>query len=245
MEALIRRSVTRARHIPLALLLFHALSGCTSEDAAPEDERPGDTPPPSQAGEPPSSPPSGRIVPGVGIGPVTAEVSERALIDSLGAAQVVRSHAYIGEGVCAAGSRVYPDTPAELEVMWTDSTYSLPARVEVARSGSPWRTDRGVGIGTTVAELETLAGGPITFSGFGWDYGGSARWDEGNDFIGLRLSADSASDASARSDPRFNEILGDRQIRSDHPLVRSMTIRIERIYLTFRGTELEYNCPLP
>jgi hypothetical protein len=224
-----------------ALLLAFA-TGCSSGDAPPQD-------PPSSAE--PSQPPrpgdsashNGMIVPGVGIGPVTANVSERALIDSLGAANVVRTHAHIGEGVCAPGSRVYPDTPAELEVMWTDSTYSQPARITLARPGSEWRTPRGVGLGSTLAELEALAGTPISFSGFGWDYGGGAQWEEGDDAIGLRMSPDSASQAAAERDPRYTEILGDRLISSDHPLVRTMTIRVERIYLTFRGIELEYQCP--
>jgi hypothetical protein len=238
--------MTRRRGTPLPIVLLFALVGCTSDEPPPDDSGAGDVPPAGQPGAPTTpSPPTGSIVPGVGIGPVTADVSERALIDSLGDAQVVRSHAYIGEGICAPGSRIFPGTPAELEVMWVDSTYSLPAHVEVNKPNSQWRTARGVGIGTTLAELEAIGGGPITFGGFGWDYGGGAGWSEGGDDIGLELAPDSASNANAGRDPRYGEILGERRVSSDHPLVRTMTIRVERIILTFRSNELEYNCPLP
>ncbi|MEQ1857047.1 MAG: hypothetical protein ABL963_11270 [Longimicrobiales bacterium] len=63
--------------------------------------------------------------------------------------------------------------------MWADTTYAQVAALSIAKVTSPWRTPQGARIGSTLVELEGLAGAPVPFSGFGWDYGGSANWDEG------------------------------------------------------------------
>ena len=68
-----------------------------------------------------------------------------------------------------------------------------PALVRARKSDAPWHTAAGVRIGITLPELERLAGAPVTFSGFGWDYGGGASWEEEGGRMGLRLSIDPAS----------------------------------------------------
>src|SRR5262245_9148352 len=71
------------------------------------------------------------IVPGVRAGPVDSTTSERALIERVGADRVVRRDIHIGEGFCAPGSVVDAGTADSLIVIWTDSTFSRPAAVEV------------------------------------------------------------------------------------------------------------------
>ncbi len=84
----------------------------------------------------------------------------------------------------------------------------------------------------------------MPFSGFGWDYGGSANWDEGGVAVGIHLLPIPGTDASVVSDPRYPEILGDRVVTSDHPLVRQMTIMVDRIDLAGPGERrTEYECP--
>jgi hypothetical protein len=185
------------------------------------------------------------IRPGVGIGPVGVATSERTLQASLGESVVVHTDAYIGEAFCAPGAHVYAGEPDEIEVVWSDSTFATAASVSVAGVGSRWRTESGVRVGTTLAELETLVGAPIEFSGFGWDYGGAAAWSEADGQVILQLNADAASDEVAARDPRYTEILGERIVRSDHPLVQTMTIRVERITVDLAPRSLEYDCPLP
>jgi hypothetical protein len=46
-------------------------------------------------------------------------------------------------------------------------------------------------------------------------------------------------------DPRYPEILGERIVRADHPLVQTMTIRVERITVDLASRSIEYECPLP
>jgi hypothetical protein len=187
------------------------------------------------------------IIPATRIGPVHASATEQELIRLVGADRVVQRDHSIGEGMCAPGSVFYPGTADELEVIWTDSTYSAPAEAAVTGNGGRWRTPAGVHVGSTLAELDSLTDGPVPFSGFGWDYGGMANWtedtSEGNGDVGLQLAPDSASHERARQDPRYSEITGDHTIASDHPLIRIMTIRVERIFIRWAEPQVVRECP--
>jgi hypothetical protein len=209
----------------------------------------GQSPAPGQPGADDQAPHDWLVVADTRIGPVTAETGERALIALLGPANVVRREAHIGEGFCAQGSVLYPATPDEVEVLWTDSTHALPATVRVSGKGSRWRSSQDVRVGTTLQELEQKAGKPIAFTGFGWDYGGGASWAEppgqGDATIVLQLSPDPDSMAAVARDPAIREVLGDRQVRSDHPIVRRLAVRVERMSVPFGRAAEEHECRLP
>lgn len=198
---------------------------------------------PRDSGESPGAANDWLIVPETRVGPIDSSASERALIERLGPSRVIRRDAYLGEGFCAPGSVIFPGTADSVHVTWTDSTYSHPASVSVTGAGSRWRTPAGVRIGSSLVELESLSGGPIRFMGFGWDYGGSATWTEpvGGD-VGIVLGASRASMDSASADPRFREILGERQVSSDHPLIRRMDVRVERIMVLWAEATVQYEC---
>ena len=196
--------------------------------------------------EPPvASAPDWWVVPGVRVGPVDSTTSEQDLIARVGEGHIVRRHAQIGEGFCAPGSVIDPDTPDSVVVVWTDSTFTRPAIVFVSGEGSRWKTAAGVRVGTTLRELEALSSGkPIRFMGFGWDYGGSGSWSEpGSGELRIVLHPDSASNAAANSDPRAGEIMGDREVSSDHPLLRQMTIRVVRMSIQWSEPRVQYTCP--
>jgi hypothetical protein len=198
---------------------------------------------------PPAGPPHDAvIIPGVRIGPVGRQTAERELIDLLGPERVVRRDISIGEGFCSPGTVLHPGMPDSLEIIWTDTTYTLPALVQVSGEDSQWRTPAGVHVGMTLTELEAIGGQPVQFTGFAWDYGGTGSWSEqtaeGSGEMFIRLSPDSASHARARQDLRYEEIIGEKTVSSDHPLIRSMTIRIERILIRWGESSVQRQCPL-
>ena len=227
--------------------------GCGGEPApeqsAPQVDSPSTGPARGAKALPGAQPLDSLIVPAMRIGPVERTTSELALVDLLGTERVVRREAHIGEGFCVPGSVVYPGTPGEIEVLWSDSTYQTPAAARVAGPDSRWRTSRGVRVGTPLAELEVLTGGPVEFSGFGWDYGGRASWSEltprGREEIVLDLAPHPDSVALVTSDPRYPEILGERRVRSDHPLMRRLDVRVERISVPLGPMAPEHQCTLP
>lgn len=119
--------------------------------------------------------PAWLVDPAEGIGHIRARTSAAALASAYGAAAVRPASISIGQGMCVAGARVFPDTPMEFEVAWVDSTGTRPAFARVTRPGAPWRTPAGVGVGTSLSRLEEIRGGPVAFSGFGWEGSGGGQ----------------------------------------------------------------------
>ena len=143
------------------------------------------------------------------IGPASSEAQVR---EQYGHTSTRPADVHIGEGFCAPGLRVFPGEPREFEVAWSDASRARPAFVRTA--GSEWRTPAGVGVGSTLTDLERMNGGPVEFSGFGWDYGGRLRWQEDSGEVLLQLAIDPTSmprlTELATTDPRVSEIDGDR-----------------------------------
>jgi hypothetical protein len=242
----------------LVLVCVGLALGCGGERPSADgsaEQQPDSEQPAPPAGQPDASAPTPHdwlVVADTRIGPVTAETSERALIELLGAANVERREAHIGEGFCAPGSALYPGKADEVEVLWGDTTYTEPATVRVSGAGSRWRSVLGVQVGTALAELERIAGGPVQFSGFGWDYGGGASWTEpagqggGEGTIVLQLAPDPDSFAALAREPGYREVIGERQVRSDHPIVRRLNVRVERMSVPLgRPVGGEHECRLP
>ncbi len=178
------------------------------------------------------------------VGPVKLSAGMAELESSLGSSVVRASHASIGEGFCAPGSLIFPETDREMEVIWADSSRTTLAHIVITGGGSRWRTPEGVGVGTTLAELEFIAGGPIEFGGFGWDYGGGLAWTEEELDVVLRLTTDPALEAEVANDPRYVEVLGEGMVRSDHPIARRLGITVDRLVVSGAGrADVQYECP--
>jgi hypothetical protein len=66
------------------------------------------------------------------------------------------------------------DLIQELVVFWVDSAYHQKVDwVQVAQDKSRYRTRQSIGIGSSLSKLEEINGKPLSFYGFGWDYGGT------------------------------------------------------------------------
>lgn len=181
------------------------------------------------------------IVPGRRFGPI-AENTSRVALTAVAPANAIRESAIeIGEGFCTEGVRLFPDTDDEVEVAWQDVAQTRVAFVRTRRPGGRWHTTGGVRIGTLLSDLERLANRVLTFSGFGWDYGGGATWTEGSGEIGLRLDIDRAEAAKATA-PNADDIYGDRTVRSDHPVVRTLRVRVDEIIQTWGQHASERDC---
>lgn len=187
------------------------------------------------------------IVPETRFGPVTAATSEADLISLLGAGAVEPRDASIGEGMCAPGSLLFGGTPDSAEVVWVDETRSRPAEARVRGPGYGWRTPVGIHVGMPLNLLVQANGSrPITFMGFGWDYGGSGSWTEPVNgrpaTVGFSLRPDPAGLEAASGDPRFAETQGDREVSSDHPLVRLLRPTVAELRVRWDSPEVTRRC---
>ncbi len=234
------------------LLLMLALPGCVgerSEAAGAVDVAKAALPPatsPSEAAGNASVAAPGEteseqwtIVPRERVGPVTERTSRADLVGLFASENVRDRWVYLAEDFCTWGTVVFAASPDELEITWRTDERLAPATARIRTAGGRWVTHDGVRIGTTLKELEAMKGEPFTFGGFGWDYGGGAVWNG----LGLRLGPDDDGFRRHSTNPRLGEIMGERSVRSDHPLIRDMTVRVEMMELSWAFPSSEVECP--
>lgn len=189
------------------------------------------------------------VAPGRSWGHVDAETSEVELEHRYGPGAVARGELYLAEGICTPGTRVFPGAPWEVEIAWADSARTRPAFARATGSEAPWHTPAGVRLGSTLEELERIRGEPLRFSGFGWDYRGRLRWEEGDGALRLLVGPDSVSSrrlhGDLQDDARSDELFGERSVRSDHPLARALVIRVERMTQLWEEPAIQRDCEAP
>jgi hypothetical protein len=96
--------------------------------------------------------------------------------------------------------------------------------------GAAWKTKEGVHIGTTLAELERVNGGPFQFSGFGWDYGGAVFSSPRGKLHGLGVTIAPSKNEDSK---QAQQVMGDRQISSRHPALKNMGVTVSQIVIGF------------
>ncbi len=133
---------------------------------------------------------------------------------------------------------IYPETSKEIIVHWKDSLYHKKiVYIETSGEEGPYRTPTGLKIGTTLRELLKLNGQKITFSGFGWDYGGYIQsYNNGTlekSGVHFRLDLFSHSDD--------NSLLGDMELNTDMATVQKKldSIRVYHLSLFFLKDALD------
>lgn len=157
----------------------------------------------------------------------------RARLDSLFGAGQVRDERICGpECVDSIDvTQVYPGTPRAFTVYWVDGKYHQQIEfIRLYTEGSPWHTTDSLAIGVSLRHLLRLNGKPVSFSGFGWDYGGYVGDFNGgtlaNRPLGLRLELPYTVNST--------ELLGDISLRSDMPAVQKMADSIYVAELSLR-----------
>lgn len=166
------------------------------------------------------------LIPGERMGPLYAAHSmENDLVQTFGSQNVKRQEIYLGEGATAPGFLIFADTRNQVEVYYDTSVVKdRPAFLRISEEGTDWKSPEGITIGTTLEELVKINGKPITFFGFGWDYGGAvSNWNNGKINAGLMLIL---------NDTRSNTpegLLGDKEILSTAPGVDLKRIKVQTI----------------
>ncbi|MCB0639171.1 MAG: hypothetical protein KDC54_21235 [Lewinella sp.] len=161
------------------------------------------------------------------VGLITPDSSSRELVLALYGDSARVEEVYLGEGLYEEGVVLFPDNPRRrVEIYWEpqfDPVRPSYLRISGYQGETDWKTTEGITVGTTLTELNRLNGRPFQLYGFGWDYGGSVvDWMGGqlSNELGLRLEPGAEAQASM-------EVVGDQLIRSDHPALAQMDVRVD------------------
>jgi len=157
------------------------------------------------------------VVPGVRVGSVTRNTTRQDLVKRFGAARLKDQPVSIGEGFTEPGTRVNLGSKRSFTVVWTDASRTKPK--EIRNLGSDWRTAQGIGIGTSLAQLQQKLG-TFKLYGFAWDYGGTVvlegtKLANYKDVLILRLRT--APNAAVRSPNDYQAVTGDSLFSSTNP----------------------------
>lgn len=143
-----------------------------------------------------------------------------------GAGNVRYDKVHLAEGEYRSGAYIYRGTANELQVGFTADG----KKIEFIRiPGNGWKTKDGIRVGTTLAELERINGGPFKFYGFGWDNGGAVM-SGGMLPRGIVITLAPTRNRESRQAQR---VMGDSVFSSRHPALKSLGVVVSGIAVTF------------
>jgi len=173
------------------------------------------------------------IVPGRRFGPIEAGTTEQDLIAAFGRGQVERTMIDIAEGETEPGTRLFPGTPDELDIVWIGD-YACPKFVRSSGEYANWRLANGTGINTLLEDVEAANDTTLQIWGFEWDYGGYVESFEGGKLSGLLMRFSIPFDWSDRiSQADLTRLSGNQQIPSNDPLLRRLNPPVSEIGMTW------------
>ncbi|MFO8148415.1 MAG: hypothetical protein ACQEWG_09005 [Bacteroidota bacterium] len=133
----------------------------------------------------------------------------------------------VGIGIYEEGTEerpyciLFPDTPNHLEITWKDLERTEIYDIRFTEKGN-WKSSTGIGIGTTLDQLNQLNSKPVSFYGFGWDYSGAVVWNDGKlENSGLFVFLE------ARNIP--GEFYGDHIIKASAEEIVALNLKVQTL----------------
>ena len=146
------------------------------------------------------------------------------------------------EGERMRGVVLFPDDPTRRATLYFQDPEHLQglSMISVDEADSHWKLPSGIGIGASLADVQSRNGGPFTFSGFDWDYGGTITdWRGGklkpandnavSERMQLRMPADGSGEKPYP--------MGDSEFSSDDPRWKDLGIAVGGISVGFPGED--------
>ncbi len=175
------------------------------------------------------------IYPGRSVGPITAATTRDDLVQRFGQGRLKDIAVHVGEGFTEAGTRVDLGEARSFSVIWNASGTVASVR----DFGHAWTTPAGLGLGTSLRDLEAMIG-PFELFGFGFDYGGTVVFDgdTSEDYNGLivrmrpQLGDDEASTLAYRA------VLGDDRFSSQHESFNQLEPKVYEMIVVLSEADL-------
>ena len=126
---------------------------------------------------------------------------------------------------------IFDNTADNITIEWNDGNLT-PKIIRIENLNSNWKTKEGVGIGSTIKEVEKANGKPFTIYGYEIDAylaGTVKNWNSGN-LQGLNLQFKITKEIPVEV---YMEMMGDRGILSNNPLLEKAGLQVENITVGF------------
>ncbi len=172
------------------------------------------------------------IIPNESVGLITSSTTKSALNKLYDKGNIRETVVFSYEGFDIKGTEVIFDNTADnITIEWNDGNLT-PKIIRIKNPNSNWKTKEGVGIGSTIKEVEKANGKPFTIYGYEIDVylaGTVKNWNSGN-LQGLNLQFKITKEIPVEV---YMEMMGDRGILSNNPLLEKAGLQVENITVGF------------
>ena len=172
------------------------------------------------------------IIPNESVGLITSSTTKSALNKLYDKENINETVVFSYEGFDIKGTEViFDNTDDNITIEWNDDNLT-PKIIRIKNLNSNWKTKEGVGIGSTIKEVEKANGKPFTIYGYEIDNylaGTVKNWNSGN-LQGLNLQFEITKEIP---DEVYMKIIGDRGILSNNPLLEKAGLQVENITVEF------------
>ncbi len=173
-----------------------------------------------------------KIIPNESVGLITSSTTKSALNKLYDKGNIRETVVFSYEGFDIKGTEVIFDNTADnITIEWNDGNLT-PKIIRIKNPNSNWKTKEGVGIGSTIKEVEKANGKPFTIYGYEIDAylaGTVKNWNSGN-LQGLNLQFKITKEIPVEV---YMEMIGDRGILSNNPLLEKAGLQVENITVGF------------
>lgn len=169
-----------------------------------------------------------------------ADLSEAALVERFGAANVRRARVVGADDGPQGGAVVHEGSPMKIEMVWWDAdTRTQLAWVRTREPNSPWQTPNGIAIGMDLAMIERRNGWPFRIRGLAGPEGRGivSSWGRGRlesvDAEGCRLGI-SLQPTGERVDPAsYAQVAFGRDFSSGHPAMQAINPQVVELIVSY------------
>lgn len=173
------------------------------------------------------------IIPNKSFGLITSSTVKTELNKLYGTEKIQETIVFSYEGINIEGTEViFDDTTDNFTIEWNDDNLT-PKIIRIMNQNSHWKTKEGIGIGSTLKEVENANGKTFTIYGYEIDSylaGTIKNWNSGN-LQGLNLQFRITKDLPTEE---YLKIMGDDGILSDNPLLEKADLQVEKILVVFQ-----------
>lgn len=172
------------------------------------------------------------IIPNESVGLITSSTTKSALNKLYDKGNLREIVIFSYEGIDIKGTEVSFDNTADnLTIEWNVDNLT-PKIIRIKNLNSNWKTKEGVGMRSTIKEVEKANGKPFTIYGYeidGYLAGTVKNWNSGN-LQGLNLQFNITKELPGEE---YMKMIGDRGIMSNNPVLEKAGLQVENISVSF------------